>query len=133
MDLEEFKAKMGAKYGIKVPEQKEETIDWDKRAASSNHVPHHSSNRQGNYSGTQNRTSIKNAKPTTEIATAPYNFVSLPMKVLPSELVKNLQWENLDKEQQQEAYRQYIQKSGTQSGYIDLELTTLTPCFIGDV
>lgn len=52
-------------------------------------------------------------------ATAPYNFVSLPEKILPSEI------ENVD------AFKNHIETCATISGEIELEIETLTPLFIG--
>ena len=52
-------------------------------------------------------------------ATAPYNFVSLPEKVLPSEI------ENVD------AFKNHIQNCEKISGEIVLEIEALTPLFFG--
>ncbi|MCH4183566.1 MAG: TIGR03986 family CRISPR-associated RAMP protein [Prevotella sp.] len=65
------------------------------------------------------------------IATAPYNFISLPQSVVPSELDQDINWENEESDDVRELYGEYIQKQGTLSGYIDLTITTKTPCFIG--
>ena len=52
-------------------------------------------------------------------ATAPYNFVSLPNKVLPA------QFENV------EGFGEHIGTNGNLSGEISLKIETLTPLFIG--
>ena len=52
-------------------------------------------------------------------ATAPYNFVSLPEKVLASEI------ENVD------TFKNHICERGKISGEIELEIETLTPMFLG--
>ncbi len=52
-------------------------------------------------------------------ATAPYNFVSLPEKILPA------QFDGVD------GFREHIGSAGNISGEILLDITTLTPLFIG--
>ncbi len=56
-----------------------------------------------------------------EKATAPYNFVSLPEKILPSEI------ESIAVD----AFKSHIQNCEKISGEIELEIKTLTPLFIG--
>ncbi len=58
-------------------------------------------------------------KISTEIATAPYNFVSLPEKILPSEI------ETVDD------FKDHIKKFGKISGEIELEIENWTPLFFG--
>lgn len=53
-------------------------------------------------------------------ATAPYNFVALPEKILPAQIERT------------EDYVDFIKSKGNLSGEIKLELETLTPLFIGD-
>ena len=68
-----------------------------------------------------------------DMATAPYNFVSLPLQPLPSpippELVKKIL--NGEKDECRTAFREYIENVGKLSGYIKLNITTRTPLFIG--
>ena len=57
--------------------------------------------------------------PPQNLATAPYNFVSLPNKVLPA------QFENV------EDFGEHVGTNGNLSGEISLKIETLTPLFIG--
>lgn len=69
----------------------------------------------------------------TKTATAPYNFISLPEKVLESALSVERYTAVLDKENDkaaEEAYYDYLYSEETLSGYIDLQFKTLTPVFI---
>ena len=63
-------------------------------------------------------------KAPTGTATAPYNFVSLPAQALPSPIL------SMEGETTQEKYKNYIAQEGKLNGYIDLTITTKTPCFI---
>ena len=54
-----------------------------------------------------------------DLATAPYNFVSLPKKVLPA------QFEDVD------GFKEHIGAAGNISGEILLDIEALTPLFIG--
>lgn len=65
------------------------------------------------------------------IATAPYNFISLPKCAIPAPIDQDLGWEDADVEDVRELYKEYIQEYGTLSGYIDLTIKNKTPCFIG--
>ena len=58
--------------------------------------------------------------PPKDWATAPYNFVALPKKVLPAP------FETVD------AFKKYVGEEGTLSGEILLDITALTPLFIGE-
>lgn len=64
-------------------------------------------------------------------ASAPYNFVSLPDKIVPSQLDQSLDWYHMEEKERINAYRNYILKYGNFSGRLELEITTETPCFIG--
>ena len=55
----------------------------------------------------------------TKKATAPYNFVSLPKKVLPSEIKSVAD------------FKKHIETRGNLSGEIELKIETLTPLFLG--
>lgn len=61
-----------------------------------------------------------------EVATAPYNFISLPAKALPSELDEYVR----EADTVSNGYKKYIAENEAISGYIDLYLETLTPLFI---
>ena len=65
------------------------------------------------------------------MATAPYNFVTLPDKVVPSPLDQNLDWYDMEESVRREKFKEYIVNSGTLSGHLELELETVTPCFVG--
>ncbi|MCR5176850.1 MAG: TIGR03986 family CRISPR-associated RAMP protein [Anaerovibrio sp.] len=87
---------------------------------------------RGNNRNTNNRGGKQIAhKFSNEAATAPYNFVSLPVHAMHSgleEFVGNLS----DSKQKdiEQGYKKYINSHETISGYIELELETLTPVFI---
>ena len=67
-----------------------------------------------------------------EVATAPYNFVSLPDKVLPSPLDENREFlQSDDQELIREIYDEYIRSGEGLSGVIELDMEALTPIFIG--
>lgn len=68
----------------------------------------------------------------SKYATAPYNFIPLPDKILPSEL--NAWKEKLNSDNQKEireAFQEFLTEKAQLSGHIDLELETLTPLFVG--
>lgn len=68
-----------------------------------------------------------------EKATAAYNFIGLPDKILPSEMEdyhKDLMGENASCTQK--AMREYLDKYGKYSGSIKLHIETLMPMFIGN-
>jgi CRISPR/Cas system CSM-associated protein Csm3 (group 7 of RAMP superfamily) len=73
----------------------------------------------------------------TNVATAPYNFIPLPDTILPwpLDMVEDgdaLKQNDADVEKKYiEQYKKYIQTKGKNNGVIDLDITTLTPCFIG--
>lgn len=62
-----------------------------------------------------------------EIATAPYNFVSLPKKVLASPMDGNV----VTDEERTLNYRTHVLEKGRLSGRIELTIETKTPVFIG--
>ena len=68
---------------------------------------------------------------TLHVATAPYNFISLPHFVIPSPLDQGLDWEDEDQETVHEFYQDYLQSNEVFDGVLDLTITTKTPCFIG--
>lgn len=82
--------------------------------------------------------SKKKEKEKSQIATAPYNFISLPERILPSPLDDDRlrkALENSDKkaerEKAREIYGDYLEKA-VLDGHIDFTLETLTPFFLGD-
>lgn len=65
-------------------------------------------------------------------ATAAYNFIPLPDKILPADLDayrKDLLSD--DEARRHKAFRAFLNKKGKLSGHIDLDMETLTPLFIG--
>ena len=66
----------------------------------------------------------------SETAYAPYNFVALPPETLPAPLNKLME-NSCDLESMKTAYAKYLQQPELLSGYIQLEIETITPTFIG--
>ena len=67
-----------------------------------------------------------------EMATAPYNFVSLPAESLIHPVAqKKDAWSKLEKEDRRKEYVKYVAANGQYTGYIGLTVRTLSPCFIG--
>ncbi len=67
----------------------------------------------------------KEYDPLVDKATAPYNFIPLPLVVLPAPLVSE------SGATYAEQYASYIGKNGNYSGVIDLDVLTKTPFYIG--
>ena len=85
-------------------------------------------NKKGEKPGSQPKVTAK--LNWQELATAPYNFVSLPDKVLPSPLDEYREKSD-DQEEISMVYEEYIHSGERLSGAIELELEALTPIFIG--
>ena len=69
----------------------------------------------------------------SKIATAPYNFIALPEKILPSPLDSEAMRGAVrggDKQKARTLYGEYLETASL-DGYIDLTLETLTPFFLG--
>ena len=73
-------------------------------------------------------------------ATAPYNFVTLPHKIIPAPLEETIPGEKYCKEGARAdavrpLFQEYIlanrDKQDSYSGFLDVKITTETPCFIG--
>ena len=73
-------------------------------------------------------------------ATAPYNFVTLPHKIIPAPLEETIPGEKYCKEGARAdvvrpLFQEYIlanrEKQDAYSGFLDVKITTETPCFIG--
>ena len=78
-----------------------------------------------NNGGNQSYSS-KDQQKSTEPVSVPYNFVSLPKQVIPAEFF------TLDSSKDnKELYKQHILTNGKNSGYIDIDILTQTPLFIG--
>ena len=111
-------------YGIKL-ESKEETVTVTRKndnRKQNNFRDNRGGNRKNHFSpnkGGNNPQKNISTSATTDNATAPYNFVSLPDKPLHSE-ISSL-----------EDFKAHIQRSGKLSGEIVLDIETKTPLFIG--
>lgn len=66
-----------------------------------------------------------------EIATAPYNFIPLPLRAIPSPLNELVDGTLTTQEEVKEFYKAYLEDTETHTGRIELTITTRTPCFIG--
>ena len=66
-------------------------------------------------------------------ATSSYNFVQLPEKILQAPVEKNVipEIELTEEEQRVKAFKNYVTAEGKHSGYIQLDIESLTPLFIG--
>lgn len=62
----------------------------------------------------------------TKPVSVPYNFVSLPKQVIPAEF-----WKSDSSKDVKDLYKQHILTNGKNSGYIDIDILTQTPLFIG--
>lgn len=76
-----------------------------------------------------------NQEPGPAMATAPYNFVSLPTSILPAPIDAVANWHELqgDKKKEQERfakYRSYIKENGKYTGEIALTIEAITPLYI---
>ena len=80
-----------------------------------------SNNQRNNHSDNNSKPKNSDRPSNNEKATAPYNFVSLPKNILPSEI------ESIAVD----AFKSHIQNCEKISGEIELEIKTLTPLFIG--
>lgn len=100
-------------------------------------TPSKNSSPQKNSSPSKNFTPHKNFAPGggtagSNLATAPYNFIDLPEKILPSPLDDYREaFASGDQKAVQKAFGEYLQNTETHDGYIDLTIETLTPIFIG--
>lgn len=70
-------------------------------------------------------------------ATAAYNFVPLGPRLVPAEFVRaqdetaEAQWQELDKAAQQCCFARHVREHGHNSGWLELDITALTPLLIG--
>ena len=62
------------------------------------------------------------------IATAPYNFVSLPTDICVPKGWKGI---DVDNEAIYDSYLTYVRDFGTYSGYIEVDITTKTSTLVG--
>lgn len=142
-------AEVAKLYNLNLPEEKEEKTDWNARyKETENRRPQRSgyggrgNSRQGGYGGGQRggyggnrgdrRQGGASPRPkTTEPASAPYNFVSLPEAIVPAPLDQGLDWHKMEEKERLTRYRDYVCREDAKSGRIELSIETLTPMFIG--
>lgn len=152
---EDWREKLAKEFGREIPEEKEEKKDWNaayekaerRRSNRGDRRGGHgdgSGNQRGgsnyggdrrgsnNYGGGHRGSGGGAPRPkTTEPASAPYNFVSLPEAIVPAPLDQGLGWHKMDETERLDRYRDYVCREGAKSGRIELSIETLTPMFIG--
>ena len=138
---DDWREKLAKGFGRDVPEEKEEKKDWGAAyEKAESRRPRRGGERSGGYGGGRGnqgggyRGQGGGASPrpkTTEPASAPYNFVSLPEAIVPAPLDQGLDWHKMDEDKRLTRYRDYVCADGAKSGRIELSLETLTPLFIG--
>lgn len=134
---EDWKAKLAQGFGREIPVEEKKEKNWVEEAVKFQ-KPTHGNNRnyvtrdnrqKYNRSGNQYAPVKRSNAP--EMATAPYNFVSLPDKIVPAPLDQGLDWRGMDEKERIDRFKDYILQKGKLSGKLELELETVTPCFIG--
>ena len=68
----------------------------------------------------------KGPQQSTKPVAVPYNFVSLPKQVIPAEFFEPDSGKDM-----KDLYKQHVLNNGKNSGYIDIDILTQTPLFIG--
>lgn len=68
----------------------------------------------------------KGPQQSTKPVAVPYNFVSLPKQVIAAEF-----WNSDSSKDVTDLYKQHVLTNGKNSGYIDIDISTQTPLFIG--
>ena len=68
----------------------------------------------------------KDRQKSTKPVSVPYNFVSLPEQVIPAEFFEPDSGKDV-----KDLYKQHVLTNGKNSGYIDIDILTQTPLFIG--
>ena len=90
---------------------------------------HQNNGRSNNYNqGVNNRAENFN---NNIKATVPYHFVTLRQAVLTAELADNINNCSIKQDELNGKFKEFIQEKGVNSGYLDLNIETLTPLFIG--
>lgn len=79
------------------------------------------------YSNNRHSSGNKRVK-STEPVSVPYNFISLPKQVIPAEF---FELDSYTSEELKKLYTQHVLDNGKNSGYIDIDIFTQTPLFIG--
>lgn len=134
----DWRDKLSKQFGLEKPKEEKQEKNWKQEAERYNS---NARTQGGNYfdrNTFQKKGGADRQKANTGggsrpagIATAPYNFVTLPDMVVPAPLDQGLDWKNMKEDERLAKYKDYILRQGTLSGKIELELETVTPCFIG--
>lgn len=133
------------KFGIANPKKERKEKNWTEKEARYNSMSRENfkggsfsqnRNMQNNNTNRENSVRKNMAKPvfrtsSYEFASAPYNFVTLPDMIVPSPLDQSLDWKEMNDRELRVTYKDYILEHGKLSGRIELEIETVTPCFIG--
>lgn len=82
--------------------------------------------RNQRVNGSPSSRSSSNQQKFTNPVAVPYNFVSLPKQVIPAEFFKSDSGKDV-----KDLYKQHVLTNGKNSGYIDIDIFTQTPLFIG--
>ncbi len=84
----------------------------------------------GNQSnrGYQSYGGHKGREKSNEPVSVPYNFVSLPKQVIPAEF---FELDSYTPEELKKRYKEHVIQNGKNTGYIDIDILTKTPLFIG--
>ncbi len=132
----DWKSQLAAKYGVEKPEEKVTETNWaaeSERYKASSRTNNQRNNypKSGNNNVQRSGSNVSFGQNQGSTASAPYNFVSLPGMTVPSPLDQKLEWAQMDEKTRSEKYKEYIQAEGKLSGWLELDLETLTPCFIG--
>ena len=134
----DWREKLAKQFGVEKPKEEKKDKDWKQEAEkyNSNARKNGGSNFNRNNFQQDGRSDRQGQKPAGKsrpagMATAPYNFVTLPDMIVPSPLDQNLNWQEMKEEERLERYKAYILTQGKLSGKLELELETVTPCFIG--
>ena len=126
---EDWREKLGKAFEREVPEEKTEEKDWGK---AYNEAEKRQQKRSRSYPGKRpGGGGASTYVRTTQMATAPYNFVSLPDAILPAPLDQELAWHKMEEGERCERYKKYLLQEGGKTGRIELDIEMLTPGFIG--
>lgn len=82
--------------------------------------------RMAKNNGGNQRYGSKDRQESTKPVSLPYNFVSLPEQVIPAEFFEPDSGKDM-----KDLYKQHVLTNGKNSGYIDIDILTQTPLFIG--
>ena len=82
--------------------------------------------RKQRENGSTSKRRRSNQQNSTKPVAVPYNFVSLPKQVIPAEF-----WKSDSSKDMTDLYKQHVLTNGKNSGYIDIDILTQTPLFIG--